>query len=114
MMEMMAPGRKARSRYFRLEDAMRGIGMLVIEPQDFPRIERDRLLNQVAAAFEAGTLHGEALDVARQVGNALRAPCSMLEALRWFLGADGRELVSKVRTVAATVPALGALADWIM
>jgi hypothetical protein len=113
MMELMATGRKARSRRIPLELVQRGFGILIIEAPDFPRAERDRLTAEIVAAFQTGALAGETLDPARRIANALRSPGSMLEGLRVQLQADGREMVAQIRTVSTVVPALLIPTEWI-
>lgn len=106
-------GKQARSRYFTQEQIDKGFGLLLLEATDFARPDRDRLVEEIVAAYEAGRLNGETLEAARQVASALRAPCATLEALRWFTRADGREMVERIRTAAAAVPALTSLVNWI-
>jgi hypothetical protein len=104
---------KARSRYFTMEQMSQGFGLFILEAKDFPRSERDRLFSEIVTAFQTGALTGEVLDLARRLANALQAPCATQEALRWHLQADGRELVAKVRQLAASVPVVNLLANWL-
>lgn len=113
MMELLAPGRKARSRRFTHEQIEWGWGQFIFEAPDFPGADRNRLVEEIAAAYDAGALEGDTLDLAARIGCALRTSLPMLEALRINLQADGREMVAKVRRLAAVVPAVQTLANWV-
>jgi hypothetical protein len=113
MMEQLARGRKARSRYFRHGEMEQGFGLMLLDAPDLPRTDRDRLAAAVVSAYEAGAIPSDVAMAAYQVACALQAPCATLKALRWFTGADGREMADRVRQVAAIVPAVTALNNWI-
>jgi len=75
--------------------------------------ERDHLVAELVAAYEAGKLSGETLDLGRRIATALSTTLPALGALRVHLQADGREMVSRIRKVATAVPDLHQLANWI-
>ncbi|HWI52496.1 MAG TPA: hypothetical protein VNT01_10195 [Symbiobacteriaceae bacterium] len=105
--------RRARSRYFTQEQIDKGFGLLILDAPDLSREERDRLACGIVHAYDLGLLKGDLQQAAYGVAAALLAPCATLEALRFFLRCDGRDMVAHIRRIAEVVPPLSTLINWI-
>lgn len=99
---------------------LHGIGIMRVEPEDFRADRREALLRAIERAYTKDQLLGPTmLDLARRIGNALKAnDLPMQGALRVHLGlvengAEDRQMKTKVAALANVVPSLVELTEWL-